>query len=329
MAGFDSNRGRGGRHVCAAVWLAAGWVLLWAISADAIEHVRFVDTDAGRVQLTCSGPAADPGEPTVILDSGLGDSALVWSRLQPMIAESLPVCSYDRPGYGESDAALPPRTSAVIVHELHDLLERAGIAPPYLLVGHSFGGWNMQLFAARFSQDTAGLVLVDSSQVNQIARYETELGVRIAPTGVFHISINSHVPPNLAPAEAAQARALSHDPVTWRTAHHELAGFRESEHQVAIAPPLPDIPIVVVSRGARIGTSADYPPASERLWRRLQQEYVDAHPGTVHFIARDSGHYIQLEQPALVARAVCLVAERAGTFTPGCSLRLDPMSAGR
>jgi pimeloyl-ACP methyl ester carboxylesterase len=318
------------RRAAGALALTVGTWLVLGLPAGAIERTRFVELGAGRVQLHCSGPSPDRGEPTVILDAGLGDSALVWSRLQPMVAEDLAVCSYDRPGYGDSDAAMPPRTSAVLVGELHRVLDRAGIAPPYLLVGHSFGGWNMQLFAARYPRDSAGLVLVDSSQVNQIARYQNELGVRIAPIGVFHISISSYVPPNLPPAEAAQARALGHDPVTWRTAHHELAGFRESERQVAAAPPLSDIPIVVISRGARIGASADYPADSERLWRRLQQEYVDAHPGAVHFIARDSGHYIQLEQPELVARAICLAAERAGVDTPpGCRLRLDPMSAGR
>ena len=326
MNGVDTRR-------CALYAAAIGTLICSAVlsaPASGIERLRAVELDNGRVLLHCSGPKPAPGEPTVVLDAGLGDSALVWSRLQPLVAESLPVCSYDRPGYGDSDAALPPRTSAVIVEELRRLLTRAAIQPPYLLVGHSFGGWNMQLFAARYPRETAGLVLVDSSQVDQIGRYERDLGLRIAPDGVFHISIASHVPPNLAPADAAEARALSHDPVTWRTAHHELAGFRESERQVAHAPPLPiGLPLVVISRGARLGASPDYPAASEKLWRRLQQEYVDAHPGAVHFIARDSGHYIQLEQPALVARAICLVAERAGVFTPGCSLRLDPMSAGR
>ncbi|GAB3670210.1 alpha/beta fold hydrolase [Salinisphaera aquimarina] len=294
-----------------------------ATSAPLPGHL--VDVAGHRMYLDCEGSAVDHGA-TVIFDSGLGDSAVVWARVQPTIAGFTRACSYDRAGYGESDARRPPRTSTIIVSELHQLLARADIAPPYVLVGHSFGGWNMQLYASTYPQDVAALVLVDSSQVNQIERYQRDVGATIAPKGDFHFTMTPFVPPDLPPLAAERARELTYDPVTWRTAHHEFVAFRVSEAEVAAARPLPRVPIIVVSRGAAIDASDTRHAERERLWRTLQQEFVDAHPGSVHFVARNSGHYIQLQQPQLVIYSICLALERAHEDSGDCALPVPPAS---
>ncbi|MES1927163.1 alpha/beta hydrolase [Salinisphaera sp. T31B1] len=316
-------------------WQAARWAgsiagLLFALASGATGAASapsqpapglpgaLVNVGGPRMYLDCRGrPGAARGT-TVVFDAGLGDSALVWSRVQPIVANSVRACSYDRAGYGESDARPPPRTSREIVHELHWLLEAADIEPPYLLVGHSFGGWNMQLYASTWPEEIDGLVLVDSSQVDQIERYARETGTTIAPKGEFHMNMTPYIPPGLPPEAARRARELSYDPLTWRTAYSELVAFRTSERQVAESRPLPGVPMVVVSRGARIDTRDSGHADREHLWRTLQQEFVDGHPGTVHFVAHDSGHYIQLEQPELVIQAICLTLGRAGEPTDGC-----------
>jgi len=101
------------------------------------------------------------GSPTIILEAGLMSSVLSWSEIQRTLAQSYRVVSYDRAGLGWSDLGPMPRTAERMVEELHTLLERAAIPPPYVLVGHSFGGLTMPLFAARYPQETAGVVLVD------------------------------------------------------------------------------------------------------------------------------------------------------------------------
>ena len=127
------------------------------------EPGRLVDTGDLKLQLSCTGA----GSPTVILESGLGDGLTTWRRVQPEIARFARVCSYDRAGYGASDPGPMPRTSAHIAAELHALLVSAGERPPYVLVGHSFGGYNVRVFAGQYPELVAGMVLVDSTQEDQ------------------------------------------------------------------------------------------------------------------------------------------------------------------
>jgi len=101
------------------------------------------------------------GSPTVILEAGLMSTNLSWTDIRRKLAESYRVVTYDRAGLGWSDIGPMPRTAERIVDELHSLLELAAIPGPYILVGHSFGGLTMPLFAARYPKKIAGMVLVD------------------------------------------------------------------------------------------------------------------------------------------------------------------------
>ena len=116
-----------------------------------------VDIGGFRLHLHCTGK----GSPTIVLDAALGASSLSWSLVQPELARLSRVCSYDRGGFGWSDPGPMPRTADRIAEELHTLLERARVPPPYVLVGHSFGGLVALIFARRFRSVTSGLVLVD------------------------------------------------------------------------------------------------------------------------------------------------------------------------
>jgi pimeloyl-ACP methyl ester carboxylesterase len=118
---------------------------------------RLVDVGGFRLHLNCMGE----GSPAVVLDAALGASSVSWSLVQPGLAAITRVCSYDRAGFGWSDAGPFPRTAGRMADELYTLLDRAGVAPPYVLVGHSFGGLVMRILAARHRAATAALVLVD------------------------------------------------------------------------------------------------------------------------------------------------------------------------
>ena len=97
---------------------------------------RMVDMGGYKMHIHCTGE----GSPTVLLAAGLDDFSIFWSQVQPEIAEHTRVCSYDRAGLGWSEASPDPRTSGNMVKELHTLLVNANVEPPYVLVGHSFGG---------------------------------------------------------------------------------------------------------------------------------------------------------------------------------------------
>jgi len=132
----------------------------WGTRRDGRIHPppgRLIDLGTHRLHLLEAGR----GSPTILLEAGLMSTVLSWSELQRALAGSFRVVSYDRAGLGWSDLGPMPRTADRIVHELHTLLERAAIPPPYVLVGHSFGGLTMPLFAARFPDEVAGMVLVD------------------------------------------------------------------------------------------------------------------------------------------------------------------------
>jgi pimeloyl-ACP methyl ester carboxylesterase len=127
---------------------------------DAMLHPppgKFVSLGTHRLHLLEEGR----GSPTIILEAGLMSTNLSWTDIRRKLAESYRVVTYDRAGLGWSDLGPMPRTAERIVDELHSLLERAAISGPYVLVGHSFGGLTMPLFAARHPEKIAGMVLVD------------------------------------------------------------------------------------------------------------------------------------------------------------------------
>src|SRR5271168_1115439 len=120
--------------------------------------------------LTLSIDCRGQGSPTVVLDSGLGVPAVGWNPVQTEVAKFARVCSYDRAGYGWSGASSAPRTSLEIVKELHALLDAAGEKGPFILVGHSFGGYNVRVYNGQYPNDVAGMVLVDASHEDQNER---------------------------------------------------------------------------------------------------------------------------------------------------------------
>lgn len=146
---------------------------------------RLIDVGGFRLHASCAGD----GSPAIVLDAALGGSSLSWSLVQPELARMSRVCSYDRAGFGWSDAGPMPRTAGRIADELRVLLDRAGVAPPFLLVGHSFGGLVMLVFARRYRRDTAGLVLVDPAHAEDWAspapkeQAQIDRGVRMCRYG--------------------------------------------------------------------------------------------------------------------------------------------------
>ena len=119
---------------------------------------RMIDVGGHRLYIECTGS----GSPAVVLQSGLGESSSYWARIAPAVAASTTVCTYDRAGHGRSDEAAGPQDGIALATDLHTLLERAGVAGPYVLVGHSSGGPYVRVFAARYPDQVAGMVLLDA-----------------------------------------------------------------------------------------------------------------------------------------------------------------------
>jgi pimeloyl-ACP methyl ester carboxylesterase len=154
-------------------WLGIGLVTLLilgfafqtvASAADKRNYAprgQLYNVDGHQMHLYCVGE----GSPAVILEAGGYAESLWWVRVQAQLAEHTKVCAYDRAGMGWSEPASSPRDPVTIVGELHTLLNEAGIQPPYVLAGHSYGAILVRVFAHHYPADVSGLVLVDSGLV--------------------------------------------------------------------------------------------------------------------------------------------------------------------
>jgi len=140
-----------------------------------------VDLGGWRLHLNCTGQVS-ASQPTVILEAGAGDFSVGWSLVQPEVARFARVCSYDRAGLGWSDLGPRPRTLRQIVWELHTLLEKAGVRPPYVLVGHSYGGILARLYAFTYPSEVGGIVLEESGHESGVAVFRNGRMVRLLET---------------------------------------------------------------------------------------------------------------------------------------------------
>jgi pimeloyl-ACP methyl ester carboxylesterase len=210
-------------------------------------------------------------KPTVVMDAGYGDYSKTWKDIAPEIAEFTEVVLYDRAGLGKSEKSSNPRTSDHMVDELKEMLTEMNIQPPYLLVGHSFGGVNMRLFATEYPKEVSGLILVDSTPED----YREEF----LPT---------------MPTEFQKAYK---EQFVYEGNYHEfmksLKTIKESRRQL-------DIPLIVISAGKK----AHYSAHSQQLWNNMQKELLTISTNSQYIPAENSAHYVQYNEPVVVIDAI-------------------------
>ena len=217
------------------------------------------------------------GTPTVIFESGFGDTLDIWQTIQPGVAAHCArTFAYNRAGYLDSDPAVGSRDAATIVGELRDELLRRQLRPPYVLVGHSLGGLYMQYFARNYPAEVSGLVLIDSTHWQQ--------GMKLDATAN-------------TPYESRTAVTLFM-PLIMR---QELADSGLAGREVNDSPKASKIPTIVLS-GTRKAAHAT--PEDESLAVTLQNEIAADFPGSRHEFVENSGHYIQRDQPGKVIDAI-------------------------
>lgn len=283
-----------------------------------------VDVDGYRLHVLSKGA----GTPTVLIESGLAGGAMVWGRVQPALAEQVRVVSYDRAGYGWSDAGPRERTIEQMVTTLHTMLSKAGIGGPYVLVGHSFGGLIMRLFASRYPQEVVGLVLVDALSEYLFTRAPAiyrDWSRKLA--GTFQrLQFIGRVGLLRALVWSGQAQLLpelvTRQPEEWQgpllaggflsgrnfgTALSELTLLEPSMRHVQETTFPNDMPLIVFSHGrADMFSSLSKRDAqeAEQVWQDLQAQQAALSRQGKLLIAQKSGHDIHIDQPELVIAAV-------------------------
>ena len=305
LAGRESQETRPSRGLRSwirrgLVWTIAGLLAfaiigaIYQVVATQIDQRTYsppgeiVDVNGHLMHINCIGE----GSPTVILETAnLGMSAH-WVRVQQQLAQTTQVCAYDRAGLGWSESSPEPRDARQITGELHTLLKGAADTEgPYVLVGHSYGGLYAQMYAARYSEEVAGLVLVDSSHPEQFTRspegramYEQtrRIGAVIpwlARLGVIRLSNFYPAHPDLPSRQREQIAAFNSSTQQVATAVEEFGATPETSAQVRSIGSLGDIPLSVISAGEQ---SPD--------WLELQDELAALSPNSIHRVVEGATH---------------------------------------
>lgn len=288
------------------------------------EDGRLVDVGGYRLKLNCTGV----GKPTVILEAGWGDVSIEWRAVQPQIAKFARVCSYDRAGYGGSDPGPMPRTSLEIAKELQALLKNAGETPPYVLVGHSFGGYNVRVFNGLCPGEVAGIVLVDATQEDQyellpkawngisaaILKHNERLvkySLFVVDLGIGRLMLRAQGGGDNGAYLILQSKYL-------RARTSELEQIRVSAEQARSADHISDKPLIVLTAGENTDTTLssglskqDF-EAFQRIWvddLQMRLAHLSTH-GKRIMVSR-SGHDIPSDRPDSIVdavREVCVAA---------------------
>ncbi len=261
---------------------------------------------AFRMYIQCEGQ----GDIPVIIETGIGDTLANWLPVQDSLAKHTKVCVYDRAGNGLSDPGPGPRTASQISYELHALLEKAKVKGPYIIVGHSFGGYVAQFFARAYPDDTAGVVLVDSSHPDQIERL-AELD-----------KMPNKPKQNVGGYKFEDESLLTYDQKYWKhlnaqrksvwTQMDELGSFKDSARELKrIKQALPPVPLAVLTRG--ISQLPDIPGVKslETEWQEMQKELATLNNKGWQVIVENSGHSIHQEAPEAVIDNTLKVLEIA------------------
>jgi pimeloyl-ACP methyl ester carboxylesterase len=278
------------------------------------------------LSLNCTGS----GSPTVVMDTGLGVPAVGWDLIQPDVAKYTRVCSYDRAGYGWSTPGAMPRTSDQIAKELYALLTAAGEKPPYILVAHSFGGFNVRIFTAQHPNDVVGLVLVDTSHEDQnkylppslqgvMKNYTQQMETmrKLFPAlnffGITRLAATDDISDPRVPKNLLkEATYLQMQSKFMDASASEMENFEVSASQVRATPNLGDRPLIVLSAGQPQdpkdlpkGVSLQEMQDFQKLWiSDLQVREKNLSTRGKQIVVTDSSHMIPILRPDAVISAI-------------------------
>jgi len=286
---------------------------------------RSVDIGGRSMDIDCVGE----GGPVVILDSGFGTPGYGWRPIQSQIATFTQACWFDRAGYGWSDPGPYPQTARSNAQDLHALLHAAGIPPPYVLVGHSFAGYNVRLFNSLYPNEVAAAVLADSAQEDEgnrlprrrgsrppdYLRYPLYLAARAmdetAMLRANHVSLfipRRPSPQDFTPEDAATFKYLLRRSVAGHTSEGMAAW--ESMEQARASGNFGDKPLVVLTAGRSFQPGDQDADEDAQVWiRELQPRLVRLSTRGRQIIVANSDHSIPTEAPEAVIDAVRQVAK--------------------
>ncbi|CAG0946276.1 hypothetical protein ANRL1_02884 [Anaerolineae bacterium] len=266
---------------------------------------QMVDVGGYRLHLNCTGS----GSPTVVIETGWGDSSASWGWVQPEVAKTTRICTYDRAGMGWSEASPQPRTAREYANELHTLLAKANERGPFVLVGHSMGGFTVIVYAHDYPAEVSGLVLVDAQDLptSDVATPQpapkpggTSLPSLLARIGLIRLLADPlGSVENLPEGDKQAYTAFAVAPRGVQTFTDEGMGMSEGGTQARAVTSLGALPLIVLSRGK------DQDAKHTAAQTGLLQLSTDSQ----HLIADQSGHRIMIDQPDTAVAAIVKMVE--------------------
>jgi pimeloyl-ACP methyl ester carboxylesterase len=289
---------------------------------------NLVDVGGHRLHIYATGE----GSPPVIFESGGGSWSLDWHLVQTEVAKFTRACSYDRAGFGWSESGPKPRTSLQIATELHTLLESTGVEKPYILVGASFGGHPVRLFAKNYPDEVAGIILLDArheaidskmppawKKMGSTGKGMNQMMLLASKAGMLNLlgrmMGEKAAPPNVSklPAELRPLYlSVGFQTKYFQSNLDELEAIAESDRQVSASGSLGTIPLTIVRHGIPDLFSrmpADQAIKAEQVWQELQTDLTRQSSNSQLLVADKSGHGIQNDQPELVVAVIRQIAE--------------------
>jgi pimeloyl-ACP methyl ester carboxylesterase len=256
---------------------------------------RNIDIGTHKLHVYCAGH----GTPTIVIDTGITETYESWMPLIGKLSAETRVVAYERAGYGRSEPGPLPRDGRRIAEELHALLHKAGIEGPYILLGHSLGGLNMQLFADLYPKEVAGAVLLDPPPLDWLT------GKSFPELRKMFFEQTSQFT-----AAAGEARHSSDPEAKKRAGFFEMlasesaAMMDTSAGQAEAIGSFGDLPLVVIAATRPNPLFGEPAEAYQRFWIE-QSEKVAEKSSRGRFVrAEGSGHHIHLDAPQIVLDAV-------------------------
>ncbi|BAY08626.1 alpha/beta fold hydrolase [Calothrix sp. NIES-2098] len=290
---------------------------------------QLIDVGGYKLHLYTAGESG----PTVVLEHSLG--GIEGYLLLPEIAKLTRVCIYDRAGYGWSDRSPHPRTSQQMVAELDYLLTQAKIEPPYILVGNSFGSYNVRLYAQQFPEKVMGMVLTDGLHETAMLKMPIHLQclklfflsgfvmsflgsilgiVRLLKAiGAFEVikrELRKFPKETLKPVKRSFCR-----PKHWMTMSQEILNLDTSSRQVQSANNFGTLPIVSIKANTFFHPSpwTIFLPmrAANRLREQMHHEILQLSTNCMQLQAEQSGHFVWIDRPEMILTAILMILENS------------------
>jgi pimeloyl-ACP methyl ester carboxylesterase len=262
---------------------------------------QMVDVGGYRLHINCTGT----GSPTVVIEAGLGDWSTGWGFVQPEVAKTTRVCTYDRAGWGWSEAGPLPRDAAEFAKELHTLLQNANIPGPYVMVGHSLGGLGVRVYVHDYPSEVSGVVLIESMNPKQFTQSQIEaqsdaqsqpfsIPAMLARFGLVRLlarplGLMPFVPPDEKAYFSRFVRTQNAQAFT-----NESQGMPAAGAEASAVKSFGDLPLIVLS--AKLNNIPS--------WQEMQTELLQLSSNSQQLFAENSDHNIQFEEPDAAVAAI-------------------------